>query len=187
MSFFFMFCSFDADFIFTLVYLSHFCTTVSKGAGIDAHLVVLFDYHCIGQSRSPLSIKTKSLQLFKALSNISTSLSTFGLKIFDFREKQVKIQNFAIIDLNIRISQGLLLTNRCNGDSKICCTGQLRNMQIFFFQNGNIIFSGVATTLLLPNFDGLPYLQLWGYLRNVFIKMTAKDKLEFLCSRKKNT
>ena len=57
------------------------------------------------------------------------------LKIAIFCEKYAKIQkiqNFAIKDLNIRISPGFLLMQRENGNSNMFCKFQHHCMQIFF-------------------------------------------------------
>ena len=50
----------------------------------------------------------------------------------EFHRLFVKIVNFAIKVLNIRILSGFLHIKKGNGDSNISCKFQLYSMQIFF-------------------------------------------------------
>ena len=54
------------------------------------------------------------------------------LKIAIFSENKAKIQNFAIIVLNIRISSGFLLIQKENDNSNMFCKFQHHSMQILF-------------------------------------------------------
>ena len=56
------------------------------------------------------------------------------------------VTNFAIKVLNIGISPSFLHKKEENGNSNIHCKFQLHSMHIFF-QNGDLKFFGVATTL----------------------------------------
>ena len=81
------------------------------------------------------------------------------LKIAIFCEKYAKIQNFAIKVLNIRISPGVLLIQKENGNSNMFCKFQYHSMQIFF-KMANFKYlklKKVASTPSPSDFDGLPY------------------------------
>ena len=54
------------------------------------------------------------------------------LKIAFFCEKYAEIQNIAFKVLNIRISPGVLLIQKENGNSNMFCKFQHHSLQIFF-------------------------------------------------------
>ena len=85
--------------------------------------------------------------------------------------------NVAITILNIRISQGFLLIQKENDNSKI----QLHSMQIFL-KMATSNFEKLKKVASPSDFDSLPYPRVRWYPKFYFIKMTGKDLKEITCT-----
>ena len=120
--------------------------------------------------RSHLSIHTKIITII-----------TSGLKIAIFAKNRFKFNRFFFFFFFFAYKHNkgemVFLTYPVSFSSLVC--------RFFFFQNGDLKFSGVVATPLLSNFDDLPFHNLWRYPRFVlfcffffFIKMTTKDELK---------